>query len=77
MDATGKTWEQAGDRLQLQRPQKILSASSFKNYSRPTEANDTLSRPPKGYDENNPAIGYLKMKSFIVSRKFSDKEVLS
>jgi uncharacterized protein (TIGR02453 family) len=57
---------------------KILSASGFKKqFPAGLEANDTLSRPPKGYDENNPAIGYLKMKSFIVSRKFSDKEVLS
>ena len=57
---------------------KILSAAGFKKlFPASLEANDTLSRPPKGYDENNPAIGYLKMKSFIVSRKFSDKEVLS
>jgi uncharacterized protein (TIGR02453 family) len=49
---------------------KILSAAGFKKlFPAGLEANDTLSRPPKGYDENNPAIGYLKMKSFIVSRQ--------
>lgn len=38
---------------------------------------ESLVRPPKGYDENNPAIHYLKMKHFIVSRPFSDAEVQS
>lgn len=36
---------------------------------------DALTRPPKGYDENNPAIEYLKKKSFIVSRPFTDADV--
>ena len=36
---------------------------------------DVLSRPPKGYDETNRAIEYLKMKSFIVSRPFTDIEL--
>ena len=36
-----------------------------------------LVRPPKGYDENNPAIGYLKMKGFIVSRSLSDTDLTS
>jgi uncharacterized protein (TIGR02453 family) len=38
---------------------------------------DALTRPPKGYNEDNPAIDYLKMKSFIVSRPFTDTEVQS
>jgi uncharacterized protein (DUF2461 family) len=38
---------------------------------------ESLVRPPKGYDENNPAIHYLKMKHFIVSRPFTDEELLS
>lgn len=33
---------------------------------------EMLVRPPKGYDENNPAIEFLKMKSFIVSRPVTD-----
>lgn len=36
---------------------------------------DRLTRPPKGYDENNPAIEFLKMKSFIISRSFTNKDV--
>ena len=38
---------------------------------------DALTRPPKGYDENNPAIEYIKRKSFIVTRSFTDPEVQS
>jgi uncharacterized protein (TIGR02453 family) len=36
---------------------------------------DKLKRPPKGYDEENEAIEYLKLKSFFVGRNFSDKEL--
>jgi uncharacterized protein (TIGR02453 family) len=35
----------------------------------------TLSRPPKGYDENNPAIDYLKLKSWIASAPLQDAEL--
>lgn len=34
-----------------------------------------LSRPPKGYDENNKAIEYLKLKSFIGMKSFRDTEL--
>lgn len=34
-----------------------------------------LSRPPKGYEANNPAIEYLKLKSFIVSTPVKDAEL--
>jgi uncharacterized protein (DUF2461 family) len=30
---------------------------------------------PKGYPKDHPSIEYLKLKSFIVSRSFTDKEV--
>jgi len=54
----------------------ILSNKTFKKYF-PTgiEGISSLVRPPKGYDENNPAIGYLKMKGYIVTRPFSDAEI--
>jgi uncharacterized protein (TIGR02453 family) len=38
---------------------------------------EVLVRPPKGYDEDNPAIQFLKMKSYTVSRSFADKDVLA
>jgi uncharacterized protein (DUF2461 family) len=31
-----------------------------------------ISRPPKGYDAENPAIEYLKMKSFIATVPLDD-----
>ncbi len=37
----------------------------------------TLSRPPKGYEETNPAIEYLKLKSFVAMKPVSDEELLS
>ncbi len=35
----------------------------------------SLTREPKGYDKDNPAIEYLKLKSFIASRSFRDEEL--
>lgn len=32
---------------------------------------------PKGYSKDNPAIDYLRLKSFITSQKYDDKAVLS
>jgi uncharacterized protein (TIGR02453 family) len=36
-----------------------------------------LTRLPKGYQINNPAIEYLKLKSFIVSKSLTDEEISS
>jgi uncharacterized protein (DUF2461 family) len=33
---------------------------------------ETLSRPPKGYDADNPALEYLKHKSFLSFKKLDD-----
>ena len=38
---------------------------------------EILTRPPKGYDDQNPAIEYLKMKNFIVMRNLTDADVQS
>lgn len=35
-----------------------------------------LVRPPKGYDENNEAIEYLKLKGFIATKAIPDKQLL-
>ncbi|MCG9879586.1 MAG: DUF2461 domain-containing protein [Bacteroidia bacterium] len=37
---------------------------------------ETLQRPPKGYEAENPMLAYLKHKSFIAEYKLSDKELL-
>jgi uncharacterized protein (TIGR02453 family) len=52
---------------------KIISNSTFKKqFPKGVEGIETLSRPPKGYNENNPAISFLKMKGFIVSHPLTD-----
>lgn len=57
---------------------KIVGHRSFKKtFAGGVEGVDILARPPKGYEADNPAIEYLKMKSFIVSRTFTDAELQS
>lgn len=41
------------------------------------EGEYTLTRPPKGYDESNPAIAYIKLKSFVSMKPVSDAELNS
>jgi uncharacterized protein (TIGR02453 family) len=56
---------------------KIISNTAFKKTFPEGITGEALVRPPKGYEENNPAIVYLKKKSFIISRPFADEEVLN
>jgi uncharacterized protein (TIGR02453 family) len=56
---------------------KMTGASAFKKaFPDGVLADGSLTRPPKGYDESNPAISFIKMKNFIVSRPFTDAQVL-
>ena len=34
-----------------------------------------LVRPPKGFEIDNPALEYLKLKSFVVTRPIKDAEL--
>lgn len=55
---------------------KILSGKKFKeHFTEGLSKEDILQRPPKGYDIENPAIEFLKLKSFIVSKKITDSEL--
>lgn len=55
---------------------KIITGKTFKKYFKDgVDGIESLIRPPKGYDENNVAIHYLKMKHFIVSKPFTDAEL--
>ena len=57
---------------------KLLTGSSFKkHFPGGLESSDSLSRPPKGYEPGNPAIHYLKLKNFIVSKPLTDAAILS
>jgi uncharacterized protein (TIGR02453 family) len=56
---------------------KIINNKTFKKYFKEgLRKTDALSRPPKGYAEDNPAIAYLKLKSFIVSRPLTDADLV-
>jgi len=58
---------------------KIVNENSYKNNVIQLERSPEmqLQRPPKGYEDTNPAIAYLKFKSYIASTKISDKELTS
>ncbi len=54
----------------------IVTGKSFKKlFPDGVTGMGVLVRPPKGYDENNPAIAYLKMKGFIASRRIPDADL--
>ncbi len=56
----------------------ILENKTFKKYfPAGLEGMDSLIRPPKGYDESNAAITYLKMKGFFVAKTISDEAIQS
>ena len=55
---------------------RIIGKTSFKEtFGKIT--GDSLVRPPKGYEEDNPNIELLKLKFYIVRKDFSDEEVMS
>jgi uncharacterized protein (TIGR02453 family) len=56
---------------------KIIQTPVFKKTFTEGIKGESLVRPPKGYEPDNPAIEYLKMKSFIVSRPFTDAAILN
>jgi len=56
---------------------KIVNAKDFKKEFTSLSVEDALKTVPKGYDKENPALEFLKMKHFIVVKDLSDKEVLS
>lgn len=53
---------------------KITGNAAFKKaFPKGISSESELSRPPKGYDENNPAIEFLKKKSFVITAPVSDE----
>ncbi len=57
----------------------ILKTAAFKKQFGELYSGEDMSlqRVPKGYEADNPAAQYLKLKSFIATRKLTDEEVLS
>jgi len=56
---------------------KILNNKKFKVvYGELHKGEDiSLSRPPKGYEDNNPAIEFIKLKSFIAMQKLNEADL--
>ncbi len=52
--------------------ENLIQAKEFKKHFGKISG-ETLTRPPKGYEADNPAIEYLKHKSFIAEMKLDDK----
>lgn len=52
--------------------QRMLQEKSFRKYFSKLEG-ERLKTPPQGYDAGNPAIEFLKMKSFTVITPLSDE----
>jgi uncharacterized protein (TIGR02453 family) len=57
---------------------KILDNSKFKKqFNKGIDSSNSLVRPPKGYDQENAAIDFIKLKSFVVTKPLSDAEVMN
>lgn len=55
----------------------ILKAPAFKRSFSGLDEIELLRNAPKGYQPDNPALPYLRHKSFVVSRTFADSAVLA
>ena len=53
----------------------IITEKTFVENFKTLNKENTLKKSPKAYTEDNPAIEYLKLKSFIVETKISDENV--
>jgi uncharacterized protein (TIGR02453 family) len=54
----------------------IIQQKAFKNAFVTLDNKEKLIRPPKGYEKDNPALEYLKLKNFIVMTSIEDNELL-
>ena len=53
----------------------ILKKPAFKSTYGDMDNSMKLVRPPKGFEIDNPALEYLKLKSFVVTRSIKDTEL--
>ena len=58
---------------------KIIGSKKFKSFYKDLDKSDEflLSRIPKGYEADNPAAGYLRLKSYIAFVRVTDAELVS
>ncbi len=55
----------------------ILKTKKFTTYFDGLSTENSLKKPPKGYDENNAMIEWLKLKSFVAAKHITETEILS
>lgn len=55
----------------------VVRSPGFKRRFGELSTEDKLVRPPQGYSEDNPAVEYLKLHSFIAGCSFTDEELIS
>ncbi len=56
----------------------IVEDKNFlKTYPEGVQAPEKLSRPPKGFEADNPAIDFLKMKGFYTWKPIADDTIMS
>lgn len=55
--------------------EKVLKSASFRKYFSGLDEVDVMKTAPKGYKADNPAIGYLRHRSLIVSHAWQDAEI--
>jgi len=81
----GGVWQPEADLLKNVRQEidyngadfnKIINKKSFINCFGKIEG-ESLVRPPKGYEPDNPNIELLKLKQYIVKKNFTDAQVVS
>ena len=57
---------------------KLIGSRGFKKqFEKGIDKSNSLVRPPKGYDAENPAMDFLKLKSFVVTKPFSDTSLMN
>jgi len=61
----------SGDELK-----KIVNDKKFKKTFGEISTEDTLKRVPRGFEADHPFAGFIKLKSFVASKEFSQKEAL-
>jgi len=54
----------------------IVNTPDFKKYFKTLQGN-AVKTAPRGFDKNHPNIDFIRLKQFIVTRSFTDEEVLS
>ncbi|GAA4019656.1 DUF2461 domain-containing protein [Hymenobacter fastidiosus] len=57
--------------------ERLLAGPEFCRHFNGLSADHTLKRPPKGYDAANPALPYLRLKSFTAAHPLTDADVLA